>query len=347
MKTIVQGSSLTSGKVSRLALAAAVCAAVVLTGCGGKKDKEAGPSQTAAKVNKQELTVHQINFVLGQQRGLRQEQMEPASRQVLERLIDQELALQKAEEIKVDRDPQVQQQVEAARRDIIARAYLERIGADVAKPSPEQVKQFYDTKPALFKARNVYNIQEILVEATPQQAAELRPRVQAAKNANEVVELLRTAQIKFGANQAVRAAEQLPLQSLDSFAAMKEGDIRVDTTPSGLRIVVMAGVRPAPVTLEQATPAIEQFLVNDRRRERVAAHLKQLRADAKVEYIGKFKDGAPAVADAASGPSLVGDAASPAIALPSPAPVAATPPAAAPASGAMDNNTISKGLGLK
>ena len=92
---------------------AGVCAAVVLTGCGGKKDKEGVASQTAAKVNKQELTVHQINFVLQQQRGLRQEQMEPASHQVLERLIDQELALQKAEDSKLDRDPLVQQQLEA------------------------------------------------------------------------------------------------------------------------------------------------------------------------------------------------------------------------------------------
>src|SRR6476660_7561843 len=111
--TMTQGSFSTLYRLPRLALLSAVCAAVVLTGCGGKKDKEGTASQTAAKVNKEELTVHQINFVL-QQRGLRQDQMEAASHQVLERLIDQELALQKAEESKLDRDPAVQQQVEAA-----------------------------------------------------------------------------------------------------------------------------------------------------------------------------------------------------------------------------------------
>jgi EpsD family peptidyl-prolyl cis-trans isomerase len=332
-----------------------------LTGCGGKKDKEGVARQTAAKVNKEERTVHQINNVLQQQRGLRQEQMDTASRQVLERLIDQELALQKAEDAKIDRDPNVQQQLQAARRDIIARAYVERLGAGVAKPSADQVKQFYDTKPALFKARAVYNLQEILVEATPQQVADLTPRIKAAKSANDIIELLRGAGVKFGANQAVRAAEQLPLASLDAFAAMKEGEVRVDTTPTGMRVVVLAGVRPAPVTLEQATPAIEAYLVNEKKRELVAANLKPLRADAKIEYVGKFKEGVPpatSAADAGSAPGSLVDStptAAPAPA-PAPAPVAATPPATATptataatpaASNGLDNAAITKGLGIK
>lgn len=350
--TINKGSFRALGTVPRLALVASVCAAVVLTGCGGKKDKEGVASQTAAKVNKEELTVHQINFVLQQQRGLRQEQMEPASRQVLERLIDQEVALQKAEESKIDRDPIVQQQLEAARREIVARAYLDRVGAGAAKPTPEQVKQFYETKPALFKSRAIYNLQEIVVEATPQQQAELKPKLQAAKSANEIVEVVRGAGLKFAANQAVRAAEQLPLQSLDAFASMKEGQVRVDTTPTAMRAVVVAGVRQAPVSLEQATPAIEQYMLNERKRELIAAHLKQLRGDAKIEYVGKFKEGAPpaaSAADAGSAPgSLVDSAPAAAMPAPAPAPAPAAPPAAAtPAASGLDNSAITKGLGLK
>ena len=85
----------TAPRPSRACLSAVACAAVVallLAGCGDKKDKAA--SQTAAKVNKEEITVHQINFVLQQQRGLKAEQTDAASKQILDRLIDQELALQ-------------------------------------------------------------------------------------------------------------------------------------------------------------------------------------------------------------------------------------------------------------
>ena len=145
---------------------AALAAAVLLVGCGEKKEK--GASQTAVKVNKDEITVHQINFVMQQQRNLRPEQADAASKQILERLIDQELAVQKADDHKLDRDPRVLQQMEAARREILARAYLEKVGEAAAKPTPEEIKQYYEEKPALFKDRRIYSIQEIAIEAKPE-----------------------------------------------------------------------------------------------------------------------------------------------------------------------------------
>jgi len=120
-----------------LAMALAV-AATLLAGCGDKQ-KEKAATQTAAKVNKEEITVHQINFLLAQQRGIPPAQAASASRAVLERLIDQELALQKADEHKLDRDPRVVQQIEAARRELIARAYAEKIAEGAPKPTPAEV----------------------------------------------------------------------------------------------------------------------------------------------------------------------------------------------------------------
>ena len=114
---------------------ALLATAVALVGCGDKK-KDAAASQTAAKVNKEEITVHQINYVLSQQRGLAPAQAASASRQVLEGLIDQELAVQKATDQKLDRDPRVVQQLEGARREIISRAYLDKIGQGAPKPTP-------------------------------------------------------------------------------------------------------------------------------------------------------------------------------------------------------------------
>ncbi len=304
---------------------ALVAAAALLAACGEKKD--AAASQTAAKVNKDEITVHQINFVLQQQRNLRPEQAEAASKQVLERLIDQQLALQKAEESKVDRDPRVQQQIEAARREVIARAYLEKVGEAAPKPTPEEIKKYYDEKPALFSQRRVYQIQEIGIEAPQDRLPEIRAKLGAAKNINEFVEYLKTTGLRFSGNQAVRAAEQLPLNSLDALSKMQDGQAIVVPTPTGAQVVVLAGSRMQPVTEEQARPAIEQFLVNERRRKLVEDDVKALRAAAKIEYVGKFAEGAPAAgaAPAASG----------------------TPAAPAAASGALSSTDISKGLGLK
>jgi EpsD family peptidyl-prolyl cis-trans isomerase len=305
---------------------AVVAASLVLVGCGDKKDKSA--SQTAAKVNKDEITVHQINFVLQQQRGLKPEQADAVSKQILERLIDQQVALQKAEDQKVDRDPRVVQAVEAARREIIARAYLEKVGENAPKPSPDEIKKYYDEKPALFRERRVYSIQEISIEAKPEQQAEVRDALAAAKNINEFIEFLKAKDYKFAGNQAVRAAEQLPLNSLDAFAKMKDGQAALVPAPNGVQVVVVAGSRLQPVTEEQAKPAIEQFILNERKRKLIEDDVKALRTAAKISYVGKFAE------PAASAPA--GTASAPSGAAPAPA-----------ASAGLSATDVSKGMGLK
>ncbi|MBN8507178.1 MAG: EpsD family peptidyl-prolyl cis-trans isomerase [Burkholderiales bacterium] len=275
----------------------AVSAALLLAACGDKKPGQA--SQTAVKVNDGEITVHQINFVLQQQRGLKPEQVDAASKQILERLIDQELAVQKAENLKLDRDPRVVQQLEAARREIVARAYLDKAGDAAAKPTREEVAKYYDTMPALFKERRIYNLQELAIEAKPEQVPELKAKLEAAKNINEFVEYLKSADIRFAGSQAVRAAEQLPLASLPTFAAMKDGQALLNQSPTGAQVIVLAGSRAQPVTLEQATPAIEQYLLNERRREILAKDMKALRDTAKIEYVGKFAEAAASAASSA------------------------------------------------
>ncbi|MBT9489726.1 MAG: peptidyl-prolyl cis-trans isomerase, EpsD family [Rubrivivax sp.] len=319
---------------ARMALVALAAATLLLAACGDKKEK--GASQTAAKVNKEEVTVHQINFVLQQQRGLKPEQADAASKQILERLIDQELAVQKADEMKLDRDPRVVQQLEAVKREVLARAYADKVGEAAAKPTAEEIKKYYDDNPALFSQRRVYSLQEIQIEAPAEQVPALRAKLGEVKNIGEFVEHLKTTGLRFAGNQAVRTAEQLPLGSLKTFAAMKDGQALMNPTPNGAVVVVLAGSRPQPVTEEQARPAIEQFLVNDRKRKLLEDDRKALRSAAAIEYVGKFVGGA------ASAPAEAAPAATPTAA---PATPAATP--VAPAASGLDPAAVSKGLGLK
>jgi EpsD family peptidyl-prolyl cis-trans isomerase len=308
----------------RLAAAATALVSVALVGC--EKKKEAGASPAAVVVNKEEITVQQINQVLQQQRGLKPEQADAASKQVLERLIDQELAVQKAVELKLDRDPRVLQQLQAARREVLSRAYLEKAGEAASKPTPEEIAKYYEDQPALFKDRRVYSLQEIAIEASPEQIPTLRSQLEGSKNVAEFVEYLKANDLRFNGNQAVRAAEQLPLASLQTFAKMKDGQALLNVSPTGAQVIVLAGSRSQPVTLEQAKPAIEQFLLNDRKRDIIAKDLKAMRAAATIQYAGKFGDAASAPAGEASAAPLT----------PGPAPVA---------SGGLDAS--SKDTGLK
>lgn len=315
-----------------------IACGLLLSACGDKKDK--GASQTAARVNKEEITVHQINFVLQQQRGLRPEQAEAAGHQVLERLIDQELAVQQADALKLDRDPRVVQQLEAVKREVLARAYAEKVGESASRPTAEEIKAYYDEHPELFGERRIYSLQELKIEATPEQVTALRGQLQGAKNIGDFVEQLKTSGVRFAGSQAVRTAEQLPLASLKTFARMKDGQAVMNPTPTGAIVVVLAGSRSQPVTEDQARPAIEAFLLNERKRKLLEEERKRLRAEATIQYVGKFAEAAasaPAAAPAAETPAMPGLAAP---AVDAPAPDAA-------ASAGLDPAAISKGMGLK
>ncbi len=283
-----------SGPLRAVGLSMAVVA-VLLAGCGDKK-KDKPATQTAAKVNKEEITVHQINFLLSQQRGIPPAQAASASRAVLEKLIDQELALQKADDQKLDRDPRVVQQIEAARREIISRAYLEKIGEGAPKPTPAEVSAFYEGHPGLFKNRRVYSLQEVNIEAKPEQIDTLKKNLTDAKAFPDFVAFLKSNGYKFTGSEAVRGAEQLPLASVDEFAKLKDGQAVFNARPGGAQVINLVASRMQPVTLAQATPAIEQFLLNERKRKLVADDLQALRAAAKIEYVGDF------AADAARSP---------------------------------------------
>jgi EpsD family peptidyl-prolyl cis-trans isomerase len=307
-----------------------VIAASLAAGCS-KSKPEGKASQAAVRVNGDEITVHQINQVLEQQQGLKPEQTDAASRQILENLIDQQLAVAKAEEQKLDRDPNVVQMMDATRRNLLARAYLEKAAAAGAgTPSPEDIRKYFDANPALFSQRKVYALQEFTVPCTPEEAAPALEKLKTTKSAAEFLEVLKGTGLKFNATQNTQAAENLPLGIVTQLAKVGDGEALYLTAKDGFKAVVVVASRSQPVSFDQAKPAIEQFLTAERRREFVQKEVKSLRTAAKLEYIGKFAEKpASGAAAAASAPSVT-DAASTA------------------ASGALDNDALSKGLnGLK
>jgi EpsD family peptidyl-prolyl cis-trans isomerase len=315
----------------------------LLAGCGDKKDKPA--TQTAARVNREEITVHQINFLLQQQRAIPPAQAASAGKAVLERLIDQELALQQAADKKIDRDPRVAQQIEAARREIIARAYVEKVGSGAPRPTPQEIKKYYDEHPALFSQRRIYTLQEILVEAPPAQLDQVRSKLEAAKDLGEFVNYLRTNEIKFTGNQGVRPAEQLPMGLLPVISRMKDGQTVFGKTPEGARIVILARSVSQPVDEARARPAIEQYLLNERKRKVVEDDIKALRTSAKIEYLGEYAKSDAERAAERDQALKVKPSVSPLTGTPasSPEPILPVRAASAPASGVLD-----KGLkGLK
>jgi EpsD family peptidyl-prolyl cis-trans isomerase len=287
----------------RISLLAAtlLSALAVLPGCGKEEHKKAA-TQVVAKVNGDEISVHQVNFVLSRAQGITPENAEKAKKEVLDKLIDQQLAIQQAEATKLDRDPGVMQTIESARRDILARAYLEKVVAAQPKPSTDEARKYYLEHPEMFAERRVYNLQEILVPAA--NIAEVQQLVAQNKSMQEIANALKSHDIKFAANAGVRPADQLPPQVATKLHAAKDGQTVFIEAPQGAMVAHIAGSQVQPVPESEALPRIQQYLAGQRNNEAVANELKALRAKAKIEQTGEIAlapASAPAKAPEATG----------------------------------------------
>jgi EpsD family peptidyl-prolyl cis-trans isomerase len=260
-----------------------------LTACGSK-DAEKPATQVIAKVNSGEISVHQINYVLSRSGAgsVSQEMAPKVRRQVLDRLIDQELAIEQALEKKLDRTPDVITALDAARREILARAYIDQITGAVLKPTSEEAKKYYSEHPQLFSERRIYNIQEIMLPATEGVADELNKLLTTGKSMEDLVSWLKGKSIKFSGGSATRPAEQIPLELLSKIHTLKVGQGLVIAGPQSITVMRIAAAQSAPVSESVALPQIQQFLSNQRKAEAATEDIKQLKAKAKISYMGEF-----------------------------------------------------------
>ncbi len=291
-------------------IALTLIAAAVLTACGGEGGEKKTATQVAAKVNGGEVSVHQINQIMQRTNVANPEQAKAASRQVLERLIDQELLVQQAVEKRLDRDPRTLQSVEAARREILARAYLEQVSSAAVKPTDAEIKDYYGKHPELFAERRVFNLRELAIAAGPDFVPKLEQFMSQPRNLQQVAEWLRSENVRFTANAVTKPAEQLPLEMVKRVHQIKDGQIGVLGAPGGILVIEVAASRSVPVDEAAAKPVIEQFLLNQRKGELAQAEVKKLREGGKIEYVGEFT--APAASAAAPAAPVESPAALPA-----------------------------------
>ena len=267
---------------------------LALQACGtGVDDKTAG--QVAANVNGDEVTVNQINQALTRAGNIPEGQQKQAQHQVLERLIDQQLLVQQAVQKKLDREPRVKSAMDAAKRQILAQAYLEQVMQDVPKATPDQVKAFYSEHPELFRDRRIYRFKELIIAAPEGFRDTLRAEVERldkqsdkSKTMPQLVKWLQARGVKFQANVTTQTAEQLPMEIVGRIHRMKDGDLLIMPRGNAIGVSQLDKSRNAPLSEEQSGPFIEQYLLNRKRVDLSTEEMKRLRSAAKIQYVGDF-----------------------------------------------------------
>ena len=314
---IARVSSSKSATHSRLLCAGLVVLAVAgLSACGNKEKK---PGQALASVNGEEITVLQLNEEM-QRANVQAPQQEAASKQLLESLIDRQLLQNEAAKDKTDRDPKVLQAIERAKALIVAQAYMQKRIGTVARPTKQEVEEYFHKNPQFFTERKQFDMRELVI-ASADMNDKLKAAMDAAKTLEDVAAWLDTNKVKYARTQLSRTSADLAPELSSKLLSMPKGQLFIIREGDRTLLISLADIRDNPATLAQAAPQIEQFLFNKKNKDAADAELKRLRAAAKIEYLGK--DGPPAAASAAASATA-----------PSPAPA----PQASPAQSSSEAN---------
>jgi EpsD family peptidyl-prolyl cis-trans isomerase len=254
----------------------------------------------AAKINNRDITVHQVQALLQRQPRLAEERPEVAAKLALDSLVEQELAAQAAQSQGLDRDPQVLQYLELARREVLARAYQDRLALSAAGVGSNEVDQFYDDQPALFGDRRVYTLREFAFTAPPDQLHEVRTMVRESKDARDLDARLTAAGVSYISRVFGQAAEDIPAGLLRQLAPLSAGQSVVAEHATGVRVYFVLALQSAAVERRHATEAIRRYLSVEKQRDVVQQGMKDLRRQASVEYVGGYGAPVPTPASAAS-----------------------------------------------
>jgi len=197
--------------------------------------------------------------------------------------------VQKALKDKLDRDPQVMQSIEDAKRQILARAYIERAVPGSSTESREEISKFYQENPALFEQRRIYRVDELVVVAPREKLDALKAAAAGAKSLQDVAGWLKSQKLVFQVAMSNRPAEQMPLEILPQVSEMREGQIAVIPTSRGASVVQLLQAQEASLSEQQATPIIEQYLHSRKQLAVAQAEVRKLREQARIEYVGEFE----------------------------------------------------------
>lgn len=262
-----------------------------LSSCYDGSSDRKSPSQVAAKVNGKEITVHHVNEILQQMPAKSFESAQEAANVVLERLINEKLVLEKANDIELDRDPSVLLKLESARQKIIVQEYLKRVISQKNEIPDTDIVSYYNDNPQFFENRKTFGYSQIFIALKQNESLDLesiKDRTNNTKNFQELLEYLNSTGVSYQLASQRASSEKLPPMLLEPLYSLDKGDTGYLTAKDGLVILHVSDVLSTPVSLDVAKPSISQFLNTSKVKNEAESLVEALREQAVIEYVGDF-----------------------------------------------------------
>lgn len=280
-----------------------------LSACGGGQDETADKAgQAVATVNGEDLTVHQLNYLLARLPGAAQAPDAAAlKRQAADQLVIRQLLIERARAQKMDRDPAVMLALEESRQQLLAQAYLERTMAQATPPTDDEVRRYFDENPLKYAQRKLFLMRQVATDNTVPRE-EIDAYGKGDVTAESLVKWLQERGAKVRVSIRTLASEQVPAPILERLQNLKPGQAIMVGSPTETTVSFLVEARDAPITLEQAKDPIREQLLGERRKAVADQEVKHLREQANIVWLGEFAEQPPEPAPAATGAA---DAAAP------------------------------------
>ncbi|KAF1043017.1 MAG: hypothetical protein GAK35_02399 [Herbaspirillum frisingense] len=275
-KRVITRSAATRG----LKNAAVIALLGLLAACGNKS--EVSSSQALASVDGKEITIHQLNAELGRS-GARE-----ASKQVLDGLVARQLLVNAARKEKLESNPTVLADMERAKDLVLAQSYVQMKLSKPARPSQQEIGDFYNQHPDWFAQRKQFDFAELVI-SNANMSDELNKMMVGTRPLEEIASWLNAQRIPFTRMQVTKTSMDLPAPMLDGLKGLERGRLFIVKENDSAILTSLADVKSAPLSQVAAAPQIEQYLMAQRQGEITDRELNRLKSEAKIEYFDKAK----------------------------------------------------------
>lgn len=265
-----------------------VLAIAVLVGCNETDSPK--NTQVAAKVNNAEITVHQLNLAIGSmgERALNLDK-DALRAAVLNNMITQTLLEQEAEKVDLDREPYVMQAMEAAKRKVLASAYMQQLATFTPSVSEADIEQYYSNHTDLFANRKLFVYEQVTLDSDINNFEKVLEKVSLLETLNELKTWLQQKSIPFKVITEAKTSENTPQNLLKPLSTLDIGQVGFLNLNDGLIVIEVKDKQVQPIGLEMATPAIKQLLEKQQRRAQLEQKIGSLKSTAVIEYSDDMK----------------------------------------------------------
>lgn len=246
-------------------------------------------SQLAAKVNDDVITVHQLDLAINaMEDGNTDTDITALRKAVLNNMIIQTLLEQEAEKVDLDREPHVIQAIEAAKRKVLAAAYMQEIAIVNPSVSDADIEQYYSANTDLFANRKLFVYEQVTVQSDIENFKDVDKKVRQLDNVNDFISWLEKRSIPYKVITEAKTSEHIPHDLLKPLSTLDIGQIGFMNLNDGLVVIEVEDKQLQPIEYEMAAPAIKQLLQIQQQKAQLEQTVNSLKQAAAIEYNQDF-----------------------------------------------------------